>query len=121
MELEEFSERCAYEAALWLLTRKRRIDAIYCVSDLFALGVVHAGRELGVAVPQELGVIGVGDSPLSRGMTVPLSSVRVYPELAGVRLLESLIAMIEDPAVVPELRAESLPGELIVRESTSRI
>ena len=121
--LEEFSERCAYETALRLLRDRRRPDAIFCVSDLFALGVVHAAREVGLNIPNDVGIVGVGDSPASRGMSVPLTSVRVYPELAGVRLFEALLALIEDQtersiASCPD--DQPLPAELVVRRSTAR-
>ncbi len=121
--LDEFSERCAYRAALRLLGRRRHPDAIFCVSDLFALGVVHAARELGLDIPNDVGIVGVGDSPAARGMSIPLTSVRVYPELAGVRLFETLIALIEDQAersIASRRDDEPLPAELVVRRSTAR-
>jgi LacI family transcriptional regulator len=124
VQLEEFSERCAYDTTLRLLASQRPPDAIYCASDLFALGIVHAARDAGVAIPDQLGIVGVGDSPVSHGMSVSLSSVRVYPELAGERLLEALISLIEKPAsdgrAMPVAGTEPLPGELVVRQSTAR-
>jgi DNA-binding LacI/PurR family transcriptional regulator len=117
--LDEFSEPRAYAAALELLQRTRAPDAIYCVNDLLAMGVLHAARALGRVVPDDLGIVGVGDSALSRSMSVPLTSVRVYPELAGVMLFEVLIALMEDgPQAVTQ--PALLPAELVIRESTSR-
>jgi DNA-binding LacI/PurR family transcriptional regulator len=122
--LGEFSERCAYEAALRLLGGRQRPDAIFCVNDLFALGVVHAARELGVMIPDDLGIVGVGDSPASRGTSVPLTSVRVYPELAGVRLFEGLLSLLAELPDTAGASArdhpEPLPAELVLRESTAR-
>jgi DNA-binding LacI/PurR family transcriptional regulator len=119
VSLDEFSEQRAYDAALQLLQRKRPPDAIYCINDLMAMGVARAARDLARRVPQDLGIVGVGDSVLARTMSVPLTSVRVYPEQAGTMLFEVLIDLMErgmETVSQPPL----LPAELVVRESTSR-
>lgn len=119
VELEQFSEGRAYAAAVELLDRTPAPDAIYCVNDLLAMGVVHAARERGLSVPGQLGIVGVGDSALARTLSVPLTSVRVYPERVGVMLFELLIASIED-GVAAVSQPPLLPAELVVRESTAR-
>jgi LacI family repressor for deo operon, udp, cdd, tsx, nupC, and nupG len=119
VELEQFSEGRAHAAAVELLERAPAPDAIYCVNDLLAMGVAHAARERRLAVPRELGIAGVGDSALARTMSVPLTSVRVYPERVGVMLFELLIALIEGGGAALS-QPPLLPAELVVRESTAR-
>jgi DNA-binding LacI/PurR family transcriptional regulator len=116
---DEFSERSGYELALELLEAPDRPDAIFCVNDILAAGAARAAADQGVAVPGELGIVGVGDSPRAREATTPLTSVRVFPERAGTLLLELIEALLANHGDPPEPPAP-LPTELIVRRSTSR-
>jgi DNA-binding LacI/PurR family transcriptional regulator len=114
----EFSERSGYELAQELLEAPDPPDAIFCVNDILAAGAAHAAADLGVLVPDELGIVGVGDSVRAREAAVPLTSVRVFPERAGALLLELIEAALatgEQPAP-----PEPLPTELVVRQSTTR-
>ena len=45
-------------AGLALLSRKDRPTAICAVNDLLAVGVLLAARDLGIAVPSELSIVG---------------------------------------------------------------
>ncbi|HEY4277198.1 MAG TPA: LacI family DNA-binding transcriptional regulator [Conexibacter sp.] len=117
-EAREFSERGAYDAALALFERDPAPDAVYCINDLFATGVLRAARDQGIDVPRDLGIVGIGDSLLGRSLEVPLTSMRVYPERAGVVLFELLVAMIERDETPAE--PVLLPHELVARASTDR-
>lgn len=114
----EFSERSGYELAQELLEGPDRPDAIFCVNDILAVGAARAAADQGVPVPDELGIVGVGDSVRAREAPVPLTSVRVFPERAGtllLELIETLLASGEPPDP-----PDPLPTELVVRESTDR-
>jgi DNA-binding LacI/PurR family transcriptional regulator len=114
----EFSERSGYELAQELLEGPDPPDAIFCVNDILAAGAVRAAADLGVPVPDELGIAGVGDSALAREAVVPLTSVRAFPDRAGtllLELIEALLASGEQPDP-----PDPLPTELIARRSTSR-
>jgi LacI family transcriptional regulator len=114
----EFSERSGYELAQELLDTPDRPDAIFCVNDILAAGAARAAADQGVLVPDELGIVGVGDSVRAREAAIPLTSIRVFPELAGtllLELIEVLLASGEQPAP-----PDPLPTELVVRQSTSR-
>ncbi len=114
----EFSERSGYELAQELLEAPDPPDAIFCVNDILAAGAARAAADQGVLVPDELGIVGVGDSVRAREAAIPLTSIRVFPELAGtllLELIEVLLASGEQPAP-----PDPLPTELVVRQSTSR-
>lgn len=53
------------------------IDAVFCSSDLLALGVMIEARALGIAVPGKLCVVGFGDLSFAVDLDPSLTSVRV--------------------------------------------
>jgi DNA-binding LacI/PurR family transcriptional regulator len=115
----EFSERSGYELMLELLEAPDGPDAIFCVNDILAAGAARAAAERGVIVPDELGIVGVGDSVRAREAAIPLTSVRVFPERAGTLLLELIEAVLANGEGQPD-PPDLLPSELVVRRSTSR-
>lgn len=60
-------ELCAEAAA---------VDAIFCTSDIMALGVMVEARVRGIKVPEDLAVIGQGDSDFAASESPSLTSVR---------------------------------------------
>jgi len=60
-----------------LLDRERRIEAVFAVSDLSAVGVVMESQRRGVTVPEDLSVIGFGDFEVGRVINPPLTTVQV--------------------------------------------
>lgn len=77
----------AYRAALDLLDRPDRPTAVFAFSDLAAISTLWAAHRLGVVVPDELEVIGVGNSPEGLLADPPLSTVgaaSVFDEVADL-------------------------------------
>ena len=111
-----FDVQGGIEAAHRLLELPDRPDAIFAVSDAIAIGVVGVARDLGIRVPDELGLVGYNDIPVVSQLPVPLTTIVTPAEeigAAGVRLLLDLIA---NPDAEPE--NITLPVELVVRAST---
>lgn len=101
-----------------LLDRAEPPTAVVCLSDQLALGALRAARELGVAVPAELSVVGFDDSPRAATAEPPLTTV-AQPLWARGRAVGELVrALIAgEPATVPP----PFPVELIVRESSGPV
>ncbi|MFR4561321.1 MAG: substrate-binding domain-containing protein [Flavonifractor plautii] len=57
----DYSFSSGVEAARRLLARPERPTALFCISDVLALGAVQAARELGLRVPEDLSVVGFDD------------------------------------------------------------
>jgi DNA-binding LacI/PurR family transcriptional regulator len=69
--------------------------AIFSSNDQMALGVLHASRQLGLRVPEELALVGFDDIPEAAFFSPPLTTVRQdFPEL-GRRCVARLVALIE--------------------------
>lgn len=52
-------------------------DAICCSSDMLALGVLIEAQARGLAVPQQLGVVGLGDLEFAKDLQPALTTVRI--------------------------------------------
>jgi LacI family gluconate utilization system Gnt-I transcriptional repressor len=84
-----------------LLARHPAIDAVFCSSDLLAVGVLIEARARGIAVPGALGVVGFGDLALARDFDPPLTTVRIDGTAIG-RLAARFIVDRVEGRPVPE-------------------
>lgn len=70
-------------AAARLLLATDRPRGLFCSSDLIAFGAQRCLREAGVAVPDDIAVVGFDDNPLNPWVAPWLSSVKVPYEAFG--------------------------------------
>jgi DNA-binding LacI/PurR family transcriptional regulator len=90
------------------------------MSDVLALGALQAAAELGIAVPEELSLVGFDDSPAAALATPPLTTVAQPHEEKGRLAAEWLVRAIERGQTLRSRRRRAiLPTELVVRESTA--
>ncbi|WP_144408448.1 LacI family DNA-binding transcriptional regulator [Pelosinus fermentans] len=66
-----------YEAANILLDRSIKFTGICCGNDNLAVGALRAFKERGLAVPEDVSVISIGDLPNANYTAPPLTTVRV--------------------------------------------
>jgi len=64
----------ATDVARAVLLSARRPTAVFCFSDSIAYGVYAASRELELAIPRELSVMGYDDNPISALLGPPLTT-----------------------------------------------
>ncbi|WP_171180479.1 LacI family DNA-binding transcriptional regulator [Ruegeria sp. HKCCD8929] len=104
------------EAGLRLFSRRESPDAVFCVSDVMALGVLHAARfELGLQVPQDFSLLGFEDIPAAEWPGHSLSTIR-QPTRRMIRdAVNILVDNMQDLDSSP--RRERYKGTLILRES----
>lgn len=74
-----------YQAALSLFQGRRIVpDAVVCASDAVALGVLIACRHINLRVPEDVKIIGYGDSPACELAQPALTSIHpVYEDMAN--------------------------------------
>ena len=94
--------------------------ALFAVTDYRARQVIDASRQLGIAVPQQLAVLGVDNEDfMCRQVEPQLSSVARNNELEGFRAAAVLDRLLSGHPVHP---VELIPPrEVVERESTSVI
>ena len=102
-----------YRAARALLDREDRPEAIFAEADFAAFAAVHTARELGLRVPEDVAVIGIGDS--GQAKQAGISSVGAVD--MRNQIIDFVLARAEAPAM-PTDRILQLEPTLFVREST---
>ncbi|WP_426661040.1 LacI family DNA-binding transcriptional regulator [Rhodanobacter aciditrophus] len=112
----ETTERAGYEAAEWLLERGIAFDGIFAASDLIAIGALRALAERGIAVPDQVALVGFDDIPMASFVNPALTTVRQDTGKAGEVLVEQLLRLIRREGA----ESAMLPAELKVRRSSQR-
>jgi LacI family gluconate utilization system Gnt-I transcriptional repressor len=87
-----------------LLAQDPLIDAVFCSSDMMALGVIMQAQAEGIAVPEQLSVVGLGDQSFSRDMHPALTSVRIDGNTIGSLAADFIIARSEGKLVADPVR-----------------
>lgn len=112
----DFSEAGGHDAMLRLLDRD--VDAVFAASDTMALGALRAARERGVAVPDEVTVVGFDGFGASEKSVPPLTTIRQPVADTATRAVEMLVGLVVGDVSVPA--SAVLPVELVARETTAR-
>jgi DNA-binding LacI/PurR family transcriptional regulator len=111
----------AHDEAKRMLAADRRPTAIFACSDVTALGVYDAARELGIAIPSQLSVVGFDDVPEAQWATPQMTTVhQPLAEMgaASVNVLLQLRAGTNGKNYPQNPRLD-LATHLVVRESTA--
>jgi len=114
-----FSVESGYTACLDLLSSQQPFTAIVAANDSMAIGALHALREKGLRVPQDMSVVGFDDSTYAAYTYPPLTTVRQDFAVMALLATEYLVALIEKPDT--PIYQQVLMPELIVRQSTRQI
>jgi LacI family transcriptional regulator len=109
----DFTEIGGYYAMQRLLLRKP--EAVFVASDTMAMGALRAVREAGLSVPGDIALVGFDDLPQSAVTNPPLTTVRQPIHQVGIKLVETLLDIIEDKADTP--RRIIFNTELVIRGS----
>lgn len=109
-----------YSAAIDLMKRKDRPDAIFCANDLMAIGAIEAIRsECGLEVPKDVMVAGFDDIPAAGWPSLQLTTVRQDAPRMVEEALGVLARMIEgQPQAGGSLRL--VAANVVERRSTDR-
>jgi LacI family transcriptional regulator len=99
-----------------LMALPTRPDAVFCANDLTAIGAIDVLHELGLAIPDDIALVGFDDVDAATIVSPPLTTVRnpAYEtgETAGQLLLSRMLGEYTGAG-----RTVILPCPLVVRES----
>lgn len=109
-----FSCESGYNLMKQALEKPKRAEVYFCASDAIAIGALRAIHEAGLKIPEDIGITGFNDNPMSQYTYPPLSSVHVYTEFMGEQALESLVGRIEGRTLPIK---KVVPTKIIIRDT----
>ncbi|HEY3368114.1 MAG TPA: LacI family DNA-binding transcriptional regulator [Symbiobacteriaceae bacterium] len=115
----EYTLESGYAAAQILLGRAPRPTAVFAGNDLMAIGMLRAATEAGIAVPDELSVVGFDDIQMAALIHPALTTVRQPAYDMGRRAMTMLHERITG-GIPAAGRRHIFQPELIVRRTTRR-
>jgi LacI family transcriptional regulator len=111
----DFTFKSGVEAAEHMLRDAVPLTAIACANDDMAAGVMLALHRARLEIPTAISVTGFDDTPMSEIVWPPLTTIRQPIK----ELTERAVHLLVENQSNGSIRYDSLPFELIVRESTS--
>lgn len=90
------------------------IDAIVCVNDDVTLGALEALTQRGIAVPEQIALVGFDDAPNARAANPPLTTVNQRVELQGYTAGRALVEALESGTPAQSQRLDS---QAVIRAS----
>ena len=91
-------------------------DFFICGNDFVAVDAIHALRNLGKSVPEDVLMSGFDDAPESRIVTPPLTTVHIHTQIMAYTAAYLLMTRIREPSL--DYRTVHTETELIYRDST---
>lgn len=118
LETDAPSPEPGYFAAKQLLASRKPFTALFTFNDISAIGAVHALREAGLRIPEDVSVVGMDDIQAAAFQNPSLTTVRQPLHAMGVLAAETLIRQIDEGASERPSEVLKVDPELIVRESS---
>ena len=94
------------------LTRIKKPLAIVAYSDRFAVTIASLAQQMGFRIPEEVGILGVGDTAMARISSPPISTIRTAQERIGDEAARLVHRMIEGRHLASKNVA--VPGEELI-------
>lgn len=107
------TEQAGQLAVQNLLDSGKAVDAIFCASDLIAIGVMQGIQQRGLQVPDDIAVMGFDDIPVASYTTPPLSTIQQDTSLAGEMLVENLLRLVNNQPI----ETNQIEPKIVIRTS----
>lgn len=108
-----------HTATRQLLQQTPHPTAIFALTDVMAVGVMHAAAEADLNLPDDLSIMGYDNIPMSSFSIPALTTISQPIYEMGEMAAERLLAHIHDPSLPDE--TITLQTDLIVRQSTCKL
>jgi LacI family transcriptional regulator len=102
-----------------LLEGTERPTAVFCATDLLAVGLLRACNEKKISVPDELSIVGCDNTSLAESSMPGLTSVDTHKAVLGRLAAEHLFDLIDDVDFPPI--TTMMPVRIEERESVRNL
>lgn len=112
-----FDEDDSYQALKTLVELDNPPEALFVSNDAMTIAILHAVRDLGIHVPDDLAIISFDEIPLAELLTPSLSTVEQATEALGQEALRLLFDRMKNRDRAT--RIVRIPTKLNIRESSN--
>ena len=120
LEGESSSPLLGYQVTRKLIASGEPFTALFTFNDISAIGAIHALREVGYRIPEDVSVVGFDDIQSAAFQNPALTTVRQPLRQMGLIAAETLLQRISAPAKAPYPTEIIVEPEFVVRSSTGR-
>ncbi|AER30720.1 LacI family repressor for deo operon, udp, cdd, tsx, nupC, and nupG [Pantoea sp. PA1] len=113
----DFTFESGVDAINQLLALPQPPRALFCHSDIMAIGAISQAKRLGLRIPEDLSVVGFDDIELSRYCEPPLTTVKQPCFEIGCEAVRLLLNELQGNSI--HNGSTLLDAELVVRGSTT--
>jgi LacI family transcriptional regulator len=107
-----------YDTAKALIDSGEEFTALYCISDVLAVGALRAFADAGISVPGDVSVAGFDGQELSRFCVPRLTTIRQPMSQISRETIRLIFDIIDKKS---DHRHIVFPGELVIGESTREL
>jgi LacI family transcriptional regulator len=118
IQYANFDEDITFLITKNLLSNHKEITALFCASDIMAIGAMRAVKDMGKRVPEDISIIGFDDIILASYVTPRLTSIAQNMEEIGYEAAKLLTDIIDKNETNAKTR-RTVPYEIKYRESVS--
>jgi LacI family transcriptional regulator, gluconate utilization system Gnt-I transcriptional repressor len=97
-----------------LLERAPGVDAVFAISDTLAFGAIMECHRRGIAVPDQISILGFGDFDIGAQSLPALSTISIFPRRIGALIGDHILARLNGETP----RTQLTEAKLIIRQST---
>jgi len=109
----------AGRAEMTRLLNNNPAKAYFCGDDVLSLGAISAIRSAGLAVPEDIGVLGMNDMEMAAWAGIELSTIHQPISQIIASSVELIIAILEQPDRYPEARL--FPCHIVERKTLPKL
>ncbi|GAB6170206.1 LacI family DNA-binding transcriptional regulator [Clostridium carnis] len=95
IKIGDFSEKSGYDLTKELLKNKNIPTAIFAVTDNLAFGVIECLKDNMYSIPNDIAVVGIGDSRLSKVITPKLTTMHYSYKTSGKEAAKIILNLLD--------------------------
>lgn len=115
----DFAIDSGYEACRKLLKANPSIDSLFCATDNIAIGAMLYLREIGRSIPDDIQLVGTGDSDKAHVVVPTLTTAHYYYRTSGKETARILLSLLSGLEKVP--REVKMGYKIVYGGSTRQI
>lgn len=116
IKIGDFTQESGFKLVQELMNKENKPTAIFAVTDNIAIGAIEWLKGNGYRVPEDIAVVGMGDSRLSKCITPKLTTIHFHYKTSGIKSAEIMINLLKINEIKVEKKLKLKYG-LIERDS----